>query len=135
VFAASGEKTELGGVESGMAGRLGGPPADLHSVPNGDRGSAVLKCAPALANCDVVVGVSSTEMECARRHTYTSCKFMQLLDAIRHQVIPRITVLGYLGIVDINHFFLLSPPGRNLALRAMCDVKVFLNRDREGFPL
>jgi hypothetical protein len=63
----------------------------------------VLKRAPALACCDVVVGVSSTVMEGACRHTRTGCEFMQFLNAIRHQVKPRTTVLQDLGIVDINH--------------------------------
>jgi len=89
-----------------------------------------LKRALALVSCDVVVGVSSTAMEGARGHAYTSCKLMQFLDAIRQKVKPGITVLQDLGIVDINHSSL-SPSGRNLAFETKCAMRIFPGSRRQ----
>lgn len=93
-------------------------PADSHCVPSGDCGGAVLKRAPTLVSSDVIVGVARTAMEGASGQPDTGREFVQFLDAIRHEVEPRITVLRDLGVVDVYHL-LFSLPGGNLAFGDM----------------
>lgn len=73
----------------------------------------MLKRVPTLASSDIVVRVARTAMEGARGKTDAGREFMQLVNTIRHEVEPRITVLQNLCIINIYHLqFLLL--GRNL---------------------
>lgn len=74
----------------------------------------MLEGAPALASGNVVMWMARAAMKCTRGNTNAGREFVQFLQAVRHQVEPRITVLQDLGVVHIHHLFL-SPPGENLA--------------------
>lgn len=64
-----------------------------HCVPSGDCYGTVLKRVPTLTSSDIVVRVARTAMKGARGKTDAGREFMQLLNTIRHEVEPRITVL------------------------------------------
>ncbi len=85
----------------------------------------MLKRVPALASSDIVVRVARTTMEGARGQADAGREIVQLLNTIRHEVEPRITVFQDLGIINIYHFQF-SLPGWNLPLSDMCA--------RMGFP-
>lgn len=79
---------------------------------------------PTLASSDIVVRVAGTAMEGARGQTDAGREFMQLLNTIRHEVEPRITVLQDLCIINIYHLQF-SLPGWNLPLGDIPVINVF----------
>lgn len=85
----------------------------------------MLKREPALISSDIVVRVARTTMEGASGQPDAGRKFVQLLDTIRNEVEPPITVLQDLGVVNIYHLQF-SLPIRNLTLGDICT--------RVGFP-
>lgn len=74
-----------------------------------------MKRTSALASCNVVVWMARTVMEGTYRQPNPSREFVQLLDAIRHEVEPCMTVLQDPSVVYVNHW-LFSLLGGNLAL-------------------
>lgn len=94
--------------------QLRDPPSNLHSITSGNSNSPVLERSLTLARSDVIVGVTRSAMEGPRGHTDADREFVQFLDAICHEVGPRITVLPNLGVVNVHHL-LFSSRSLNLA--------------------
>lgn len=121
----SGEETELSRIGCDGACRQSCLQADSHCVPSGDCYGAMSKRVPALASSDIVMRMARTTMEGARGQTDAVREFVQLLNTIRHEVKPHITVLQDLGIINIYHLQF-SLPSWNLPLGDIFVINVFV---------